>query len=133
MPCSPSLYADERLRCPRYRYRATAMSACQRCQASSVESAITYCPYPRFFSRPSFYLHTPSKNPRPLSQLQAYIAGFWFWGGVEGVFWAPLCQAALCECARESVERLLKTASETRLLRHRRASLRDLPSAIFLR
>src|SRR5215212_8004839 len=51
----------------------------------------------------------------------------------EGEFSAPLCQAALCECARESVERLLKTASETRLLRHRRASLRDLPSAIFLR
>jgi hypothetical protein len=50
------------------------------------------------------------------------------------VFSAPLCQAALREGAScESVWRILKTASETRLLRHRSASLRDLPSAIFLR
>src|SRR5215213_5081632 len=42
---------------------------------------------------------------------------------VERVFSAPLCQAALCECARESARRLLKTTSETRLLRHRSASL----------
>jgi hypothetical protein len=48
-------------------------------------------------------------------------------------FSAPLCQAALLEGARESATRLLKTASEMRLLRHRNASLRDLPSAIFLR
>jgi hypothetical protein len=48
-------------------------------------------------------------------------------------FSAPLCQAALLEGARESATRLLKTASEMRLLRHRSASLRDLPSAIFLR
>jgi hypothetical protein len=48
-------------------------------------------------------------------------------------FSAPLCQAALLEGARESATRLLKTASQTRLLRHRSASFRDLPSAIFLR
>jgi hypothetical protein len=48
-------------------------------------------------------------------------------------FSAPLCQAALREGARESATRLLKTASEMRLLRQRNASLRDLPSAIFLR
>ena len=30
------------------------MSACQRCQASSVELGMTYCPRPRFFSCPSF-------------------------------------------------------------------------------
>jgi hypothetical protein len=48
-------------------------------------------------------------------------------------FSAPLCQAALCECAWESAARLLKTASETRRLRHLSASFRDLPSAIFLR
>jgi hypothetical protein len=52
---------------------------------------------------------------------------------VEGEFSAPLCQAALREGACESATRLLKTASEMRLLRHRSASLRDLPSAIFLR
>src|SRR5215217_1007064 len=52
---------------------------------------------------------------------------------VEVEFSAPLCQAALREGACESATRLLKTASEMRLLRHRRASLRDLPSAIFLR
>jgi hypothetical protein len=40
---------------------------------------------------------------------------------------APLCQAALREGACESAVRLLKTASEMRLLRHRSASLRDLP------
>src|SRR5215216_5801133 len=51
----------------------------------------------------------------------------------KGVFSAPLCQAAPHEGACESATRLLKTASETRLLRHRSASLRDLPSAIFLR
>jgi len=39
-------------------------------------------------------------------------------------FSAPLCQAALLEGACESA---------TRLLRHRRASLRGLPSASFLR
>ena len=43
------------------------------------------------------------------------------------------CQAALRDCARESAMRLLKTASQTRLLRHLSASLRDLPSATFLR
>jgi hypothetical protein len=48
-------------------------------------------------------------------------------------FSAPLCQAALLEGACESATRLLKTASEMRLLRHRSASLWDLPSAIFLR
>src|SRR5215207_9468612 len=48
-------------------------------------------------------------------------------------FSAPLCQAALHEGACISATRLLKTASEMRLLRHRSASLRDLPSAIFLR
>src|SRR5215217_639612 len=48
-------------------------------------------------------------------------------------FSAPLCQAALLEGACESAIRLLKTASEMRLLRHRSASLRDLPSSIFLR
>ena len=48
-------------------------------------------------------------------------------------FSAPLCQAALLEGVLESAMRLLKTASEMRLLRHRSASLRDLPSAIFLR
>src|SRR5215203_2481274 len=48
-------------------------------------------------------------------------------------FSAPLCQAALHEGACISATRLLKTASEMRLLRHRNASLRDLPSAIFLR
>jgi hypothetical protein len=48
-------------------------------------------------------------------------------------FSAPLCQAAPREAACESSRRHLKTASETRLLRHRSASLRDLPSAIFLR
>jgi hypothetical protein len=48
-------------------------------------------------------------------------------------FSAPLCQAAPREAACESAIRLLKTASQTRLLRHRSASLRDLPSAIFLR
>jgi hypothetical protein len=60
---------------------------------------------------------------------------------VEGVsrkfaflnFSAPLCQAALCEGACESAIRFLKTASEMRRLRQRSASLRDLPSAIFLR
>jgi hypothetical protein len=52
---------------------------------------------------------------------------------LEGVFSAPLCQAAVCEGACESAIRLLNTASEMRLLRHRSASLRDLPSAIFLR
>ena len=46
---------------------------------------------------------------------------------------APLCQAALHEGSRRSAMRLLKTASEMRLLRHRNASLRDLPSEIFLR
>jgi hypothetical protein len=51
----------------------------------------------------------------------------------EGVFSAPLCQAALRKGARESATRLLKTASEMRLLRQRSASLRDLPSASFLR
>ena len=54
-----------------------------------------------------------------------------FFGFTE--FSAPLCQAALRDGACESARRLLKTASETRLLRHRSASLRDLPSAIFLR
>jgi hypothetical protein len=49
------------------------------------------------------------------------------------VFSAPLCQAVLREGAHESAIRLLKTASEMRLSRHRNASLRDLPSAIFLR
>jgi hypothetical protein len=39
---------------------------------------------------------------------------------------APLCQAALREGACESAIMLLKTASQTRLLRHRSASLRDL-------
>jgi hypothetical protein len=53
---------------------------------------------------------------------------FAFWG-----FSAPLCQAALWESTCESATRLAKTASEMRLLRHRNASLRDLPSAIFLR
>jgi hypothetical protein len=48
-------------------------------------------------------------------------------------FSAPLCQAALCELACESATRLLKTASQTRLLRRRSASLRDLPSSIYLR
>ena len=48
-------------------------------------------------------------------------------------FSAPLCQATLLEGACESSRRLLKTASQTRLLRHRSASLWDLPSAIFLR
>src|SRR5215211_7676089 len=48
-------------------------------------------------------------------------------------FRAPLCQAALLEGACESATRLLKTASEMRLLRHRSASLWDLPSATFLR
>jgi hypothetical protein len=48
-------------------------------------------------------------------------------------FSTPLCQAALREGACESAMRLLKTASEMRLSRHRNASLRDLPSAIFLR
>src|SRR5215208_2835786 len=52
---------------------------------------------------------------------------------VEWAFSAPLCQAAPREAACESSRRHLKTASETRLLRHRSASLRDLPSAIFLR
>src|SRR5215212_7762166 len=47
-------------------------------------------------------------------------------------FSAPLCQAALREGDCESAMRLLKTASEMRLLRHRSASFRDLPSAIFL-
>jgi hypothetical protein len=55
----------------------------------------------------------------------AYFVYLWFS--------APLCQAALRECACESAMMLLKTASQTRLLRHRSASLRDLPSAIFLR
>jgi hypothetical protein len=58
----------------------------------------------------------------------SFKAKFAFWA-----FSAPLCQAALREGACESARRLLKTASETRLLRHRSASLRDLPSAIFLR
>src|SRR5918997_2344281 len=44
---------------------------------------------------------------------------------LEGFFWAPLCQAALREGAGESATRLLKTASETRLLRHLSASLRE--------
>src|SRR5215217_6177838 len=44
VPYLSSPYAYEHLRCPRYRYRATAMSACQRCQATSVESRMTYCP-----------------------------------------------------------------------------------------
>jgi hypothetical protein len=48
-------------------------------------------------------------------------------------FSAPLCHAALREGACTSARRLLKTASEMRLLRHRSASLRDLPSDIFLR
>jgi hypothetical protein len=48
-------------------------------------------------------------------------------------FSAPLCQATLREDACKSAIRLLKTASEMRLLRQRSASLRDLPSAIFLR
>src|SRR5215204_4089134 len=52
---------------------------------------------------------------------------------LEGVFSAALCQAALREGVCESATRFLKTASEMRLLRHRSASLRDLPSAIFLR
>ena len=39
------------------------MSVCQRCQAASVESGITYCPRPRLLSCPSFYLHTPRKIP----------------------------------------------------------------------
>src|SRR5215208_7233572 len=49
------------------------MSACQRCQASSVESGITYCPRPRFFSCPSFAicehisLTTPSFISVPLA------------------------------------------------------------------
>src|SRR5215203_5294028 len=51
----------------------------------------------------------------------------------ELAFSAPLCQAALREGVCESATRLLNTASETRLLRHRSASLRDLPSSIFLR
>jgi hypothetical protein len=51
----------------------------------------------------------------------------------KGCFSASLCQAALREGAREYAVRLLKTASEMRHLRHRSASLRDLPSAIFLR
>jgi hypothetical protein len=51
----------------------------------------------------------------------------------KSAFSAPLCQAALLEGASESATRVLKTASETRLLRHRSASLRDLPSSIFLR
>jgi hypothetical protein len=55
------------------------------------------------------------------------------YGLSEVGFPAPLCQAALGESLCESARRLLKTASETRLLRHRRASLRDLPSPIFLR
>jgi hypothetical protein len=46
---------------------------------------------------------------------------------------APLCQAAPREAACKSSRRLLKTASETRRLRHRSASFRDLPSASFLR
>jgi len=52
------------------------MSACQGCQASSVESRITYCPRPRLLCCPSFYLHTTSKNPPPVSWTQAYIAYF---------------------------------------------------------
>src|SRR5215213_4358688 len=48
-------------------------------------------------------------------------------------FSAPLCQAALREIICESAIRLLKTTSEMRLLRQRKASLRDLPSSIFLR
>jgi hypothetical protein len=51
----------------------------------------------------------------------------------EHIFQAPLCQATLHEGPSRSVMRLLKTASEMRLLRHRSASLRDLPSASFLR
>ena len=48
-------------------------------------------------------------------------------------FSAPLCQAASRDEVCESAMRLLNTASEMRLLRHRSASLRDLPSASFLR
>ena len=41
--------------------------------------------------------------------------------------WAPLCQAALLERAREYATKLLKAAFATRLFKHRNASLRDLP------
>src|SRR5215216_2552829 len=69
-------------------------------------------------------------TPRPPS---AYLTKAYPPDCLEGAFSAPLCQAAPHEGACESATRLLKTASETRLLRHRSASLRDLPSAIFLR
>jgi hypothetical protein len=51
----------------------------------------------------------------------------------EVTFSAPLFQAALREGILEAAMRLLKTASEMRLLRQRSASFRDLPSATFLR
>ncbi len=46
---------------------------------------------------------------------------------------SSVCQAALAETARRSDLSFWKTASEMRRLRHRSASLPDLPSAIFLR
>src|SRR3712207_5972578 len=107
-------------------------SSKKRRTRASFSCADTACPprlaaFPQRASTPFLSEHDATWRDA-LHRLEAYSLSC-----LEEKFSAPLCQAALREGVCESATRLLKTASETRLLRHRSASLRDLPSAIFLR